>query len=182
MIFRGTDIDGVFVIDLERHEDERGFFARTYCAEEFGRHGLNTCWVQCNLSHSDRKGTLRGIHFQADPEPDARLVRVTRGSIFGVVVDVRRDGGTFGRTLSRTLSEADGTMLYVPAGCGFGFQSMADGTELFYQMSACYRPALARGIRWNDPALGIEWPFPPACLSARDAALPGLRQIEPAVA
>lgn len=177
MIFQRTDIDDAVVIELDRHEDERGYFARTYCADEFERHGLNTRWVQCNLSHSDRKGTLRGIHYQAWPEPDIKLVRVTRGSVFGAVVDLRPDSRSFGRCVCRTFDEAGATMLYVPAGCGFGFQTLVDGVDLSYQMSAFYRPALARGIRWNDPALGIPWPLEPTCLSARDAELPMLREM-----
>lgn len=181
MIFRKTELDGVFAIDPERLEDERGFFARTYCAEEFGHKGLNTCWVQCNMSHSVRRGTLRGIHYQAAPEPDAKLVWVMRGRIFGVVVDLRPDRRSFGRHVCRTLSREDGTMLYVPTGCGFGFQTMVDGTDLFYQMSAYYRPSLARGVRWDDPVLGIQWPLPPACISERDANLPGFRDIAEAL-
>jgi dTDP-4-dehydrorhamnose 3,5-epimerase len=180
MIFRDADIDGVFAIELERHEDERGFFARTYCAEEFARQGLNTDWPQCNLSHSDRRGTLRGIHYQAPPAPETKLIRVTRGRIFGVVVDLRPDRRSFGRHFSHTFGEADGTMIYVPPGCGFGFQTLADGTDLFYQMSTSYRPELARGVRWNDPALAISWPLPPSCMSARDANLPALADVAPA--
>lgn len=179
MIFHEQAIEGVVMIDLEHHEDERGFFARTYCVEEFGRCGLNTDWPQCNMSHSDRKGTLRGIHYQAPPEPDAKLIRVTQGSIFGVALDLRPDSRTFGRSVTCTLSYAGGTMLYVPAGCGFGFQTMEDDTELSYQMSVCYRPDLARGVRWNDPTLGIRWPLRPTCISARDAAFPELRDISP---
>lgn len=178
MIFRETHIEGVFAIDIERDEDERGFFARTYCVEEFALHGLNTDWLQCNVSHSDRKGTLRGIHYQAEPEPDAKLVRVTRGAMFAAVVDLRPGRRSFGRHFSGVFSETDGTMLYVPAGCGLGYQTVADETDLFYQMSVCYRPELARGVRWNDPALGIRWPMPPVCVSARDADLPGLHDIE----
>ena len=166
MIFQSTDIQGVTMIGLECRADERGFFARTYCAEEFGRHGLNTAWVQCNMSHSAREGTLRGIHYQAPPDPDTKLVRVTRGSIFGVVVDLRADRRSFGRVFCRTLDAADGTMLYVPAGCGLGFQTLADETDLSYQMSTYYQPALACGVRWNDPTLAIPGPLRPTCISA----------------
>ena len=171
------DIQGVTAISLEPHADERGFFARTYCAEEFGRHGLNTSWVQCNMSRSDRKGTLRGIHYQALPDPDTKLIRVTRGRIFGVVVDLRADRRSFGSISCRTLDAADGAMLYVPAGCGFGFQTLADETDLFYQMSTYYQPALARGVRWDDPTLAIPWPLRPTCISERDAGLPALRDV-----
>lgn len=182
MIFQPTDIEGAFAVGLDRHEDERGFFARTYCADEFAQRGLNTRWPQCNLSHSDRRGTLRGIHYQAPPEPEIKLIRVTRGSAFGVIVDLRADSRGFGRHYCRMFGEADGCMLYVPAGCGFGFQTLADGTELFYQMSARYRSALARGVRWNDPALAISWPLEPSCMSARDASLPTLAEAIPAPA
>ena len=179
MIFHATDIDGAFVIDLERREDERGFFARTYCDDEFAQQGLNTRWPQCNLSHSDCKGTLRGLHFQSPPEPDARLIRVTRGRIFAVVLDLRADTRGFGRHLCRTLSETDAAMLYVPVGCALGFQTLADGTDVFYQMSVRYRPELARGVRWDDPTLGIAWPLAPSCISERDAELPGLHDVAP---
>jgi dTDP-4-dehydrorhamnose 3,5-epimerase len=129
-----------------------------------------------------RRGTLRGIHYQALPEPETRLVRATRGSAFAVVVDLRAGLRSFGRHFSCMLTESGGTMLYVPQGCGLGYQTMTDGTELFYQMSSRYRPALARGVRWNDPALAISWPLPPVCMSARDARLPTLRELEPALA
>ncbi len=178
MIFRETDIAGMFLVELEPHKDDRGFFARTYCAEEFERHGLNTRWVQCNLSHSDHTGTLRGIHYQAPPESEIKLVRVARGQIFAVIVDLRPGKG-FGRHITRTLADTDGTMLYIPAGCGFGFQTLADDSQLFYQMSAPFRPDLARGVRWDDPALRIRWPFPPRHLSARDTDLPSLRDAAP---
>lgn len=182
MIFRRTDIDGLVVIDLDRHTDKRGFFARTYCVEEFEQHGLNTSWTQCNLSHSHRRGTVRGIHYQALPEPDIKLIRVTRGQLFAVAVDLRPTSRNFGHNLCCTLSETNGTMLYVPAGCGFGFQTLADDTEVFYQISVPYRPKLARGVRWNDPALAIPWPLAPTCISGRDENLPGLLDAGPVTA
>lgn len=179
MIFKETGIEGLLTVELERHGDERGFFARTYCEEEFARRGLNTRWVQCNLSHSDLRGTVRGIHFQAPPEPDAKLVRVAMGRIYAVVVDLRPGHERFGRRWCHVMSAREGAMLYIPGGCGFGFQTLADGTELDYQMSAFYRPELARGVLWNDPALGIRWPLPVSRISARDAALPTLREVTP---
>lgn len=179
MKFRKTDIDGLLFVDLDRHEDERGFFARTYCAGEFKSQNLNTCWAQCNLSHSIRMGTLRGLHYQASPEPEHKLILVTRGRIFGAVVDLRLPGEGFGSRLCFTLSDVDGTMLYVPAGCGFGFQTLIDETDVFYQMSTYYRPELARGVRWDDPALAIPWPLSPTCMSARDEELPRLRDNAP---
>ena len=177
MMFHDADIDGVIVIELQRHEDERGYFVRTYCEEEFERRGLNTRWVQCNLSHSARKGTLRGIHYQAWPESEIKLIRVVRGGMFGVAVDLRPGSSSFGRHFSRTFDAAEGAMIYVPAGCGFGFETLSDQTELYYQMSEFYRPALAGGVRWDDPALAIPWPLQPTCLSARDASLPFLHEL-----
>lgn len=172
MIFRRMSIEGLYVVELDRHEDRRGFFARTYCEDEFHDHGLNTHWPQCNMSHSIRKGTIRGIHYQSDPLADAKLIRVTRGRVFCAAVDLRLDGGNFGRRLIWNLDSDDGAMLYIPAGCGFGFQTLADDTELHYQMSVRYRAELARGVRWNDPDLDICWPLPPTSLSDADAAWP----------
>ncbi len=180
MIFHRLDIAGLFMVELEPHLDERGFFARTFCDEEFGARDLVTHWPQCNLSHSKRRGTLRGLHFQLPPEPDTRLVRVARGAIFAAVADLRADG--FGRALCCTLSAADGSMLYIPGGCAFGFQTLRDGTEVAYQMSASYRPALAAGVRWDDPDLGISWPLAVTRLSERDCNLPLLRELEPLAA
>lgn len=179
MIFRDTDLPGVHVVELEPHLDERGFFARTFCAEEFSRQGLNTCWPQCNLSHSNLAGTLRGLHYQAEPEPDAKLIRVVRGGIFAAVADIRPGSPTCGRTFHRNFSDCDPGMLYVPAGCAVGFQTLADDTELFYQMSVSFRPDLARGIRWDDPSLDIPWPRRPTVISARDRGLPLLGDVLP---
>lgn len=179
MIFEPTSIDGLLAIELKPQHDERGFFARTYCEEEFRRRGLITRWVQCNLSHSDRRGTVRGIHYQAAPEPDGKLIRVARGSVFGAAVDLRREKN-FGRTWSGVVSAEACTMVYVPVGCAFGFQTLADDTDVLYQMSAFYRPELARGIRWDDSDLGFDWPLPVSAISPRDRNLPRLRELNPA--
>lgn len=176
MIFHRLSIDGLYLIELEPHVDDRGFFARTFCEEEFSAQGLNTLWPQCNLSHSNRRGTLRGIHFQMPPRPDAKLVRVGSGAIFTVVADLR-DGSGFGQRLCSTLSAEDGAMLYIPAGCAFGFQTLKDGTEIDYQISVAYRSDLSAGVRWDDPDLAVSWPLEVSAISDRDAHLPLLRDI-----
>lgn len=181
MIFRRMSIEGLYVIELERHQDRRGFFARTFCEDEFREHGLNTYWPQCNMSHSNLQGTVRGIHYQSEPEPDAKLIRVTRGRIFCAAVDLRLDGGNFGRRLIWNLDSEDGVMLYVPAGCGFGFQTLSDDTEISYQMSVRYRPNLTRGVRWNDPDLDICWPLVPTSISEADATWPLMADLVAAI-
>lgn len=158
MIFTTTIVLGAFIIDPERLEDARGFFARTWCEREFQARGLNPRIVQCSVSANKRKGTLRGLHYQAAPHQEAKLVRCTRGSIFDVVVDLRPDSPTYRRHLTVLLSAENGRMVYVPEGCAHGFQTLEDDTEVAYQMSAFYVPESARGVRWDDPAFGIEWP------------------------
>ncbi|MBX7221895.1 MAG: dTDP-4-dehydrorhamnose 3,5-epimerase [Blastocatellia bacterium] len=174
MIFRETKLAGVFLIELEPHADERGFFARSFCRSEFAAKGLNPNLVQCNISYNRQRGTLRGIHFQAEPYPEAKLVRCTAGALFDVVVDLRPDSPTFKTWYGVELSAANRLMLYIPPGCGHGFQSLADDTEVFYQMSEMYHPEAARGVRWNDPVLGIVWPLAEPVISQRDQTLPGL--------
>ena len=177
MKFARASLEGVWVIELERREDARGFLARTYCEEEFAAHGLNTRWPQCNLTRTQSRGMARGMHFQADPKPEIKLIRCSAGAVFDVVVDVRRGSATFGRWEGFDLTAANGRSLYVPGGFAHGFQCLADGCELFYQMSEFYVPELARGIRWNDPAVGIRWPLANAVLSERDQNLPPLSMI-----
>ena len=177
MKFESTAIAGVWIVDLDPRVEERGSFARTYCREEFAAHALNTDWPQSNVSRNIRRGTLRGLHFQAGPHPEIKLVRCTAGAIFDVVVDVRRDSPTFGRWLGAELSAATGRALYIPAGCAHGFQTLTDDAEVFYMMGAAYIPELARGLRWDDPAVGVKWPLPPVALSPRDAALPPLSEL-----
>lgn len=172
MIFTPTALDGVWLLDQERRADPRGHFARTFCAEEFAAHGLPGAFVQCNLSYNERRGTLRGMHWQADPFPEGKLVRCTRGAIFDVAVDLRDGSPTRHRSIGFELSAEDGRSLYIPAGFAHGFQTLTDGAEVFYQMSETYRGDLARGARWNDPAFGIAWPLPNPILSERDAAYP----------
>lgn len=174
-----TAIPGVHVIDLEPIEDERGSFARTFCADEFVAAGLNPRVVQCNTSFNRKKGTLRGLHYQAAPHEEAKLIRVTAGAIFDVVVDVRPTSLTYRRWLSFELVADEPRMLYIPEGCAHGFQTLRDDTEIFYQMSAAYHPELARGIRWDDPAIAVEWPAEPErIVSAKDEMYPLLEPTE----
>jgi dTDP-4-dehydrorhamnose 3,5-epimerase len=165
-----TNLSGVFLVEPERLFDERGFFARTWCREEFAQAGLNGDWAQCNVSFNRKRGTLRGLHYQAAPHEEIKLVRCTRGAVFDVVVDLRRGSPTFRQSFGVELSADNYRAVYIPAGCAHGFQTLTDDSELFYQMGAIYRPAAARGVRWNDPAFGIAWPLTPTVISERDQA------------
>ena len=169
MKFIPTSLAGAHVIEPERLEDERGYFARTFCRDEFLAHGLNPDLVQCNVSFNAKKGTLRGMHYQTKPHEEAKLVRCTRGSIFDVIIDIRTNSPTIGKWFAVELSAANGLMLYIPEGFAHGFQTQEDGSEVFYQMSERYFPELARGIHWHDPAIGIHWPLPNPVVSQRDA-------------
>jgi dTDP-4-dehydrorhamnose 3,5-epimerase len=152
--------------------DQRGFFARAYCEREFESHKLKSCFVQCNISFNKLKGTLRGMHFQAPPHAEAKLIRCTRGVIYDVIVDLRPESSTFKQYFTAVLSAENGKMLYVPQGFAHGFQTLEDSTEVFYQMSQFYAPEHARGIRWNDPAFGIEWPAGERIILDRDQSYP----------
>jgi dTDP-4-dehydrorhamnose 3,5-epimerase len=156
------------VIELEKHADSRGFFARTYCEREFEAHGLKSRYMQCNVSFNKRKGTLRGMHFQTVPYEEAKVVRCTRGAIYDVIIDLRPASLTFKQHLAVVLSAESGKMLYVPEGFAHGFQTLEDDTEVFYQMSQFYAPEHGRGVRWNDPAFGIEWPEQERIILERD--------------
>lgn len=158
MIFTETELSGAYLVDVEIQEDERGFFARAWSRDDFSAHGLSTEISQCSVSYNHRAGTLRGMHFQSDPHAEVKLVRCARGAIYDVIVDLRRDSPTFMRWLAVELTEQNRRMLYVPEGFAHGFQTLLDGTELFYQISQRYVPEAARGVRWDDPAFGIEWP------------------------
>jgi dTDP-4-dehydrorhamnose 3,5-epimerase len=175
MIFLPTALRDVFVIEVEAKADDRGLFSRTFCREEFFAHGLCVHWVQCNVSFNPRTGTLRGMHWQASPYEEVKLVRCTAGAAFDVIVDLRPDSPTYRKWIAVELTATNRRAVYIPAGCAHGFQTLIDGTELFYQMSEFYSPAAARGAKWNDPALGIEWP---ACekrlISERDCSFPDL--------
>ena len=172
MIFTATRLAGAYLIDPERIEDERGFFARTWCRDEFERQGLNPRLVQCNVSYNHRRGTLRGMHYQAKPHEEAKLVRCTRGAIYDVIVDLRPDSPTYRQWVAVELTAENRRMLYIPEGFAHGFQTLADETEVFYQMSESYHPQSARGVRYDDPALGIAWPLEVAIISEKDRGYP----------
>jgi dTDP-4-dehydrorhamnose 3,5-epimerase len=169
MKFAETKLEGVFVIEPELIEDERGFFALSWLPEEFAGRGLNPRLAQCNISFNWLKGTLRGMHFQAAPHEEAKSVRCTRGAIFDVVVDLRPDSPTRYRWSAVELTAENRRMLYVPEGFAHGYQTLEDATEVFYQVSETYHPESARGLRWDDPRLDITWPLPVTRISARDA-------------
>jgi dTDP-4-dehydrorhamnose 3,5-epimerase len=175
--FQETNLPGVWLIDIELREDERGFLARTYCDKEFAEHGLNTRWPQCNLTLTKARGMIRGMHFQADPKPEIKLIRCAAGAIFDLLVDVRRGSPTFGKWRGFELTAQNRRMLYVPGGIAHGFQCLEDNCEVFYQMSEFYYPDLARGLRWNDPQVGISWPVPNPLVSERDRNLPLLSSL-----
>ena len=168
MIFIETKLAGVFIIEPERFEDERGFLARMWSQREFAERGLNPKLVECNLSFNIRKGTLRGMHYQSEPFAQAKLVRCTAGAIYDVALDLRPGSPTFRKWEAVKLTAQDQRMFYIPEGCAHGFQSLADHTEIFYQASEVYAPNHARGVRWNDPAFGIEWPDDERIIIARD--------------
>lgn len=172
MVFAETVLTGAFVIDLERREDERGFFARSWCQQEFEQHGLNGYLAQCNVSFNEKRGTLRGMHYQAKPYQEAKLVRCTRGAVYDVIIDLRADSRTYLRWVAVELNEDNRRMLYAPEGFAHGFQCLQDCTEVFYQMSEAYHPECAKGVRWNDPVFGIRWPEGAPIISARDRSYP----------
>jgi dTDP-4-dehydrorhamnose 3,5-epimerase len=172
MKFRRTDIEGVVEIEMEPVADERGDFARTYCAETFLAAGIELTVCQTNLSRNHQRGTLRGMHYQDQPNPDPKLVRCNRGRIFDVAVDLRRDSPSFCRWTATELDSNRHNALFVPAGCAHGFLTLEDDCDVAYMMGTSYVAELARGVRWNDPAFGIEWPFEPSIMSDRDAAYP----------
>lgn len=175
-------LPGVYTIALEPIEDERGFFARTVDEEAFAAKGLTSRFVQCSVSFNHRKGTLRGLHYQAPPHLEAKLVRCTRGAVFDVAVDLRAGSKTFGRWWGIELSAENRLAAYLPKGFAHGFQTLADESELFYQISASYVAEAARGLAWDDPALAIAWPDKAGAIaSERDRAHPRLSSIEPLV-
>jgi dTDP-4-dehydrorhamnose 3,5-epimerase len=173
VIFSETKLQGAYLIDLEPIDDERGFFARAWCQREFAGHNLNTRLVQCNISLNRRKGTLRGMHFQAKPHEEDKLVRCTRGAIYDAIVDLRPDSPTHRQWLAVELTADNRRMLYVPKGFAHGYQTLADNSETFYQVSDFYEPSAQAGVRWDDPAFAIQWPDPEgAFLSERDKSWP----------
>jgi dTDP-4-dehydrorhamnose 3,5-epimerase len=171
MIFTRLPLAGAFIVDVEPQTDERGFFARTFCAEEFASLGLKTGSLQCSVSFNVRKATLRGMHYQAPPYEEDKLVRCTAGAIFDVIVDIRRGSASYAQWYGTELSAANRRALYAPGGFAHGFMSLSDAAEVFYMISARHTPEAARGFVWDDPQVGIAWPMRPAVISARDAAL-----------
>ena len=175
MIFHETPLDGAYLVEQERHADERGFFARTWAVEELEARGLDARVAHMNTSFNARAGTLRGLHLQAAPHAEAKLVRATRGAIFDLAVDLRRDSPTYLRWHGVELDEDSGLAFFIPAGCAHGFATLSDRSEVLYVMSVAYAPESAGGVRWDDPAFGIEWPPAPAggwTMTERDRTWP----------
>lgn len=168
MVFTKTKLKGAYIIELEPLKDERGFFARTFCQNDFKKNGLNPRIAQCNISFNQKKGTLRGMHYQVAPYEEAKLVSCTRGSIYDVIVDLRSDSPTYCKWFAVELSDKNYKMLYIPEGFAHGFQSLKDNTIVFYQMSEFYNPESARGVRWDDTMFGIKWPLSNKVISKKD--------------
>lgn len=172
MLFNPTPLRDAFTIDLEKRGDDRGFFARFFCVDEFERHGLETYFVQANNSLSTRRGTLRGMHYQLAPSAEVKVVRCLRGAVWDVIIDIRPDSPTFGRWFGEELTAENRRMMYVPRGFAHGILTLADEAELLYLVSDVYAPQQERGIRWNDPRFGVRWPIEPTEVSPKDAAWP----------
>lgn len=172
MKFVATPLAGVYLIDVEPVADERGFFARTWCEQEFREHGLSPALVQCSISFNKHRGTVRGMHYQAMPHEETKLVRCVRGAIYDVLVDLRRDSASFMQWYGAILNADNRRMFYVPSGVAHGFQTLDDDTEVSYQISEFFHPESARGVRWDDPAFGIKWPEAVSVISERDRGYP----------
>ena len=176
MIFTELALKGAFAIDIEKVEDERGFFARTWCQREFESRGFKQRLVQCSVSFNEKKGTLRGMHYQVAPHEEAKLVRCTQGAVYDVIIDLRHGSATFRHWVAVELSSENRRMVYIPESFAHGFQTLEDGTELEYQMSEFFAPECARGVRWDDPAFAIVWPEDSSrIISRRDRAYPDFR-------
>jgi len=171
MIFTETKIKGIYIIDPEPLTDERGFFARSFCKEEFQKHGLETDIVQCNISYNKKRGTLRGMHYQVPPFEEAKIVSCTNGSIYDVVLDLRRDSATYCQWVAVELSADNYRMVFIPKGCAHGFQTLVDNTVVYYQMTEVFHPESASGVRWNDPVFGIQWVLDETIISEKDKNL-----------
>jgi dTDP-4-dehydrorhamnose 3,5-epimerase len=174
MLFEEQFIPGLYVIEIEPRADERGFFARTWCADELAGAGLVGSVAQCSVSYNTRKGTLRGMHYQADPYAETKIVRCTAGAVYDVAVDLRPESPTFHKWFGIELQAGRHNMLYIPAGLAHGFQTLTDDAEVYYQISVPYQPDAGRGVRWDDPAFGIVWPLVNPILSERDATYPSV--------
>lgn len=176
MTFEQTPLAGAWLITLQPHADERGYFARTYCAREFSAHALCTAWVQHNVSQNHHAHTLRGMHWQAEPHAEIKLVRCSAGAVYDVIIDLRPDSPTFRQHYGAELSVENGRQLYIPEGFAHGFITLTDNARVDYLMSAFFEGSAARGARYNDPAFGIEWPAEPAVIHPRDAAYPDFEE------
>ena len=172
MNFTPTTLAGSYLIQPLRREDDRGYFARVWCEREFAEHGLSTTLTQINVGFSPKKGTLRGMHYQAAPQAEVKLVRCTRGAVYDVMVDLRPDSPTHGRWYAVELTPENGRMLYVPEGFAHGYQTLADDSEIVYQTSRAYSPGCATGVAYDDPAFGIDWPLPATAMSDADRSWP----------
>lgn len=178
MLFEETELKGAFIIELEPRVDERGFFARTFCEREFEAHGIRARFPQCNLSRNSRKGTLRGMHYEALPSDESKLVRCVSGAIYDVIVDLRADSPSRFRWIGVELDAKGGRALFVPSGFAHGFLTLVDDSDVTYQMGDFYRPGSARGFRWNDPMFAIQWPALPTSMAERDANYPNVDLID----
>lgn len=172
MRFTPTPLAGAYLIDLEKREDDRGFFSRLYCEQEFLKYNLSNHFVQANNSYSVSKGTLRGLHYQLTPYEETKLVRCVKGSFYDVILDLRPDSPTFGQSFGATLSEQNRTMMYVPQGFAHGFLTLEDHSEVLYFVSQYYSKERERGVRWDDPTFSIRWPTVPSIVSDRDQSHP----------
>jgi dTDP-4-dehydrorhamnose 3,5-epimerase len=172
MIFTRTKLRDAFIVEPERLEDERGFFARTWCQQQFAARGLNHKMVQCNISFNKKKGTLRGMHYQISPYEEAKLVRCIKGAIYDAIIDLRPHSPSFKQWLGVELTEDNRKMLYIPEGFAHGYLTLEDDTEIFYQVSEVYAPEVARGVRWDDPAFDISWPIDVRVILERDQQYP----------
>jgi dTDP-4-dehydrorhamnose 3,5-epimerase len=181
MIFGATVLPGVYVVDLQKLEDDRGFFARSWCQNEFEAQGLSSKPVQCNISFNKTRGTLRGLHYQCRPHAEAKMVRCTRGAIYDVVIDIRSSSPTFKQWIAVELTSDNHRMLYIPEGLAHGFQTLADNVEVFYQMSEFHSSESARGFRYDDTAFALTWPLPVSKISPRDLAWPQFESIPPSI-
>lgn len=168
MIFTRTPLQDAFLIQIEPISDERGFFARSWCQQEFEQHGLNPCLKQCNISFNQKRGTLRGMHYQIEPYEEDKLVRVTQGAIYDVIIDLRPYSPTYKQWFGVELTSEGYEMLYIPKGFAHGFQTLTDKAEVFYQISEFYTPDYGRGVRWNDPVFDIHWPVEDKIISSKD--------------
>lgn len=168
------DLPGAYLVELERHADERGFFARTWCSREFAEAGLPAEIVQTNVSHTRERGAIRGLHYQRPPSREGKIVRCIKGGIWDVIVDIRPDSPAFLRHFGARLTPTNQNALYIPPGFAHGFQTLEPDTEVWYQMTDFYQPGLGGGMRWNDPVLHIEWPLAPSTMNERDATYPDL--------